>query len=111
MKNSKNQLLAGLFFAFAMVLGLSAFKASEKKVNMVRYQFNNSTSTNIDQVSAWTDVTNEEPNECAPGNALPCVIEFDKDGTYPNLSSYLSSHNTAALINASPEIREKKASN
>jgi len=111
MKISKiNTRFFALLLGFAMVFGFSAFKSTGKRVNMVRYQFQNATDTNIDQVTSWDNVTSEEPEECSIGSTLPCIIEFDTDGTYPNLAAYLATNNTAALINASPEVVEKKAS-
>lgn len=107
--NKFQKMLMG-FATIALILSFSAFKSNTKRVNYVSYQYHNTTSAGIDQVTAWDNVTNAEPEECSDGSALPCIIEFDRDGTYPDLASYLATNNTATLINASPEIKETKAS-
>ena len=112
MKNLKKLMfgLAALVMAFGLVFSVSAFKKSDAKKEILRYQYKNSDDTDIGLVSSWDNLTEVPQQDCEEGDDLPCIIEINTStSSFNSLAAYLSANNTLTAIMASDEVAAKKS--
>jgi len=103
-----------IYILFTMVaLGVAtvtqASEASdgEKRVAMVRYQFDEANQSELSDPGNWTDVTNSTPQNCGPAGNLPCIIEYDS-ATHGDIAAFLAANPTLEQIEANAEVVSTK---
>lgn len=103
-----------IYILFTLVaLGVAtvaqAFKASdsEKRVTMVRYQFDEASESELSDPNNWTDVTNSTPQNCGPAGDLPCIIEYDS-ATHGDIAAFLAANPTLEQIEENAEVVSTK---
>ncbi|MFD2584206.1 hypothetical protein ACFSR6_17005 [Pedobacter vanadiisoli] len=90
---------AALVLGFGLIATQSAFTT---KTSGTLYHYKDSNGPINDQAS-WEPVSGAPSFSCGEEEVLPCTIEVTG-----SLSSYLSTHDTAEEIMASPEIRSTR---
>jgi hypothetical protein len=105
MKNSRNLLpMLALVVGLGLVISQSAFKSSTVTMS---YQYDRNDAVGIEDPANWNDLSSTPQQGCSEGTTLPCIVEFDSS-EYPDLDTFLATHDDAAEIISSGKTVSRK---
>lgn len=98
----------------ALVIALGTFtlmsfgEKNKKEPTTLKYRYDLSSPTGIDNPLNWTEVSSEpNPQGCQQNQPLPCLVEFT-DEEFEDLNAFLEDYDNATAIMGSGHVTATK---